>query len=55
MSAPRRFDQRRADTLARLEADVDVWVATARGDIQAWRAEDELPGRELMREGAWLG
>ena len=147
MSAPRAANQRKADTLARLERDVDVWVATARGDIphliplsflwdgsrlllatpdgsvtarnlratgrarltlgttrdvvviegtaqslplaavppatadafaartgfdprrspsrmafiwidprriQAWREEDELPGRELMREGAWL-
>ena len=26
------MEQRRADTLARLEADVDIWVATARGD-----------------------
>lgn len=29
----RNLAQRRADTLARLEGDVDVWVATARGDI----------------------
>jgi len=146
-AAPRSPGQRRADTLARLAADVDVWVATARGDvphliphsflwdgarlllatpdnsvtarnlratgrarlalgttrdvvviegtaeslplaavpaatadafaartgfdprrsaarmefiwihptrIQAWREENELPGRELMRDGAWL-
>jgi len=32
-SAPRAPAQRRADTLARLAEDVDVWVATARGDI----------------------
>ena len=31
--APRSRAQRRADTLARLERDVDVWVATARGDV----------------------
>ncbi len=30
---PRTPAQRRADTLARLAGDVDVWVATARGDI----------------------
>lgn len=29
----RDFAQRRADALARLETDVDVWVATARGDV----------------------
>jgi len=144
----RDFAQRRADALARLASDVDVWVATARGDIphliplsflwdgarlllatpdasvtarnlratgrarltlgttrdvvviegvaeslplaavapkvadafaartgfdprrsaarmafiwirptriQAWREENELAGRELMRDGAWLG
>lgn len=147
-AAPRDPARRRADTLARLGSDVDVWVATARGDvphliplsflwdgarlllatpdssvtarnlratgrarlslgttrdvvviegtadslpvaavpaatadafaartgfdprrsaarmafiwitprrIQAWREENELPGRELMRDGAWLG
>jgi hypothetical protein len=30
---PRSPGQRKADTLARLAGDVDVWVATARGDI----------------------
>ena len=147
-AAPRPQAQRRADTLARLANDVDVWVATARGDvphliplsflwdgarlllatpdssvtarnlratgrarltlgttrdvvviegtaeslpvaavpaatadafaartgfdprrsaarmafiwitprrIQAWREENELPGRELMRDGMWIG
>lgn len=147
-AAPRDPARRRADTLARLGSDVDVWVATARGDvphliplsflwdgarlllatpdssvtarnlratgrarlslgttrdvvviegtadslpvaavpaatadafaartgfdprrsaarmafiwitprrIQAWREENELVGRELMRDGAWLG
>jgi len=33
IDAPRSRAQRRADTLARLERDVDVWVATARGDV----------------------
>ena len=33
MSAVRDRAARQADTLARLERDVDVWVATARGDI----------------------
>ncbi len=32
-AAPRPLAQRRADTLARLAGDVDVWVATARGDV----------------------
>ena len=147
-AAPRPQAQRRADTLTRLAGDVDVWVATARGDvphliplsflwdgtrlllatpdssvtarnlratgrarltlgttrdvvviegtaeslpvaavpaatadafaartgfdprrsaarmafiwitprrIQAWREENELPGRELMRDGVWIG
>lgn len=31
--APRDTATRRADTLARLASDVDVWVATARGDV----------------------
>jgi len=33
MSVPRAAAERRADALARLAADVDVWVATARGDV----------------------
>ena len=33
MTAPRPATERKRDTLARLERDVDVWVATARGDI----------------------
>lgn len=32
MNPPRSPAARRADTLARLATDVDVWVATARGD-----------------------
>ena len=30
---PRTLAERRRETLARLKGDVDVWVATARGDI----------------------
>ena len=33
MDEPRTRDQRRKDTLRRLEQDVDVWVATAAGDV----------------------
>lgn len=33
MDEPRNREQRRADTLRRLENDVDVWVATAAGDV----------------------
>ncbi len=29
-----------------------IWIRPLR--IQAWREENELAGRELMREGAWL-
>lgn len=32
-ATPRPLAERQADTLARLAGDVDVWVATARGDI----------------------
>ncbi|MEU0395813.1 pyridoxamine 5'-phosphate oxidase family protein [Streptomyces sp. NPDC006208] len=31
LDAPRTFDERRKDTLARFESDVDVWVSTADG------------------------
>ncbi|MFC4856368.1 pyridoxamine 5'-phosphate oxidase family protein [Actinophytocola glycyrrhizae] len=33
MDEARTRDQRRADTLRRLENDVDAWVATASGDV----------------------
>jgi hypothetical protein len=33
MAEPRTRDQRRKDTLRRLEQDVDVWVATTDGDL----------------------
>ena len=42
------FDPRRS--AARM---VFIWITPRR--IQAWREENELPGRELMRDGAWLG
>ena len=30
------------------------WFVVSPRRIQAWREEDELPGRELMRDGQWL-
>ena len=30
------------------------WFRIAPRRIQAWREENELPGRELMRDGRWL-
>jgi Pyridoxamine 5'-phosphate oxidase len=30
------------------------WFRISPRRIQAWREANELPGRELMREGAWL-
>jgi hypothetical protein len=30
------------------------WFRVSPRRIQAWREENELPGRELMREGRWL-
>ena len=38
---PRTPEQRKQDALNRLEHDTDAWVA--------WREENELEGRELMR------
>jgi hypothetical protein len=69
MSAgPRTHAERCRDTEHRLTHDVDVWVASASVGgarrtwwlrvvprrIQAWREENELAGREVMREGRWL-
>jgi hypothetical protein len=63
MSAdPRPRAQRRRNTERRLEHDIDVWVATASPDwfhifprrIPVWREVNELPDRELMRDGRWL-
>ena len=31
------------------------WFRIAPRRIQAWREVDKLPGRELMRDGRWLG
>ncbi|WP_367325599.1 pyridoxamine 5'-phosphate oxidase family protein [Streptomyces sp. HUAS ZL42] len=31
------------------------WFRITPRRIQAWREADELPGRELMRDGGWLG
>ena len=42
---PRSRAQRRRDTEQRLTHD---------DRIQAWREVNELPGRELMRDGRWL-
>ena len=67
MSAdPRSRAQRRRDTEHRLTHDIDVWVASASADgapyhwfrifarrIQAWREVNELPDRELLRDGRW--
>lgn len=90
--APRDAARRKVDTLARLERDEDVWVASASPDavpylvplsyvwdgtrltlatpeasptgrnlaasgrvtVQAWREENELAGRVIMRDGEWL-
>ena len=30
------------------------WFRISPRRIQAWREADELPGRELMRDGRWL-
>jgi len=30
------------------------WFRISPQRIQAWREVDELPGRELMRDGRWL-
>ncbi|MFG2046609.1 hypothetical protein ACGFIW_04170 [Micromonospora sp. NPDC048935] len=43
---PRNLQQRKQDTLARLNQDVDAWVAS--------QEENELAGRDLMRAGRWL-
>jgi hypothetical protein len=60
---PRSTAQRKADVLAKLRTDVDLWVASADEagnllitpqSIQAWREANELEGRQLMREGEWL-
>ncbi|UMG92533.1 pyridoxamine 5'-phosphate oxidase family protein [Nocardioides sp. TF02-7] len=32
-----------------------VFVVLRPSRVQAWREADEIPGRTLMRDGAWLG
>ncbi len=41
------FDPRELDTPYR-------WFRISPRRIQAWREANELPGRELMRDGRWL-
>lgn len=41
------FDPRRAGEHYR-------WYLVRPSSVQAWREEDELAGRELMRDGSWL-
>jgi hypothetical protein len=38
----------------REEASVYVYIRLRPDRIQAWREADELPGRQLMENGAWL-
>jgi hypothetical protein len=38
----------------RAEATPYRWFRVSPRRIQAWREADELPGRELMRDGRWL-
>jgi hypothetical protein len=45
---------RRAGFDPRSLATPYCWLAVTPRRIQAWREEDELPGRELMRDGRWL-
>jgi hypothetical protein len=44
--------QRKRDTLARLEGDVYLRITPDR--IRARREENELAGRDVMRDGRWL-
>ncbi len=38
----------------RIEATPYRWFRVTPRRVQAWREADELPGRELMRDGRWL-
>ncbi len=38
----------------RAEATSYRWFVVTPDRVQAWREADELPGRELMRDGRWL-
>lgn len=55
------LSQARADRFAarsgfdpRTQATPYRWYRVAPRRIQAWREANELPGRELMRDGRWL-
>jgi hypothetical protein len=63
---PRDALTRKSDTLAMWATpEIDVWVSTASAAaeahlvlrperVQAWRESDEIAGRTIMRDGAWL-
>jgi hypothetical protein len=38
----------------RAEATPYLWFRVSPSRVQAWREVDELPDRELMRDGRWL-
>ena len=63
----RSIQQRRADVLAALERNRDLWLATvsrsgrphrffrlAPSRIQAYRGYGELEGRDVLNDGRWL-
>ncbi len=62
MAEPRSRAQRRQDTEHLLTHDVDPralqtpyrWFRISPRRLQAWREVDELPERQLMRDGQWL-
>jgi hypothetical protein len=45
---------RRAPASIRGLATAYRWFRISPRRIQAWREVNELPGRELMRDGRWL-
>ena len=51
---PRRSEERRRDTERRLRSDIDLWLASASADGAPYlvREVDELPDRDLIRDGA---
>ena len=44
----------RAPASTRAEAAPYRWFGISPHHIQAWREVNELPDRELMRDGRWL-
>lgn len=53
--SPRSLEERIADTRRRLETEVGFAFFRIRPrSIQAWREEDELAGRWILRDGTWL-